>query len=76
MDAEKEKEAEKEKKNAESTNSTFFFTTSKLDLFRYLVLREIIGKNIRIVLLQLMFLKWLILPTSVLNIAIVLRTTH
>ena len=25
----------------------FFFTTSKLDLFRYLVLREIIGKNIR-----------------------------
>ena len=48
MDAEKEKEAEKEKKNAESMNSTFFFfTTSKLDLFRYLVLREIIGKNIR-----------------------------
>ena len=50
MDAEKEKEAEKGgKKNAESVNSTFFFfpTTSKLDLVRYLVLRAIIGKNIR-----------------------------
>lgn len=35
------------KKIAESMNSTFFFTTSKLDLFRYLVLREIIGKNTR-----------------------------
>ena len=48
MDAEKEKEAEKRGGNAESVNSTFFFSiTSKLDLFRYLVLRAIIEKNIR-----------------------------
>lgn len=48
MDAEKEKEAEKGKKKCrECEFYFFFFATSKLDLFRYLVLRAIIGKNIR-----------------------------
>ena len=48
MDTEKEKEAEKEKKMQRARILLFFFfTTLKLDFFRYLVLREIIGKNIR-----------------------------
>ena len=44
----RKKRLKRGEKNSESVNSTFFFsTTSKLDLFRYLVLRAIIGKNIR-----------------------------